>query len=89
MMATQVLALELGPPAYARMPSVRRSALTEMGQRVWLDHPDKAAPMLERIPLGRFVYPAEVSEVAVWLASDAAAVVNGVELPVDGGLLVT
>jgi hypothetical protein len=30
-----------------------------------------------------------VSEVAVWLASDAAAVINGVELPVDGGLLVT
>ena len=88
-MATKVLALELGPAgvrANAICPTV---TLTEMGQRVWLDHPDKAAPMLDRIPLGRFVYPAEVSEVAVWLASDAAAVVNGVELPVDGGLLVT
>ena len=52
-------------------------------------NPAEAAPMLDRIPLGRFVYPAEVSEVAVWLASDAAAVINGVELPVDGGLLVT
>ena len=88
-MATKVLALELGPSgvrANAICPTV---TLTEMGQRVWLDHPDKAAPMLDRIPLGRFVYPAEVSEVAVWLASDAAAVINGVELPVDGGLLVT
>jgi len=88
-MATKVLALELGPSgvrANAICPTV---TLTEMGQRVWLDHPDKAAPMLDRIPLGRFVYPGEVSEVAVWLASDAAAVINGVELPVDGGLLVT
>ena len=88
-MATKVLALELGPSgvrANAICPTV---TLTEMGQRVWLDHPDKSAPMLDRIPLGRFVYPSEVSEVAVWLASDAAAVINGVELPVDGGLLVT
>ncbi len=49
-MATKVLALELGPSgvrANAICPTV---TLTEMGQRVWLDHPDKAAPMLDRIP---------------------------------------
>jgi NAD(P)-dependent dehydrogenase (short-subunit alcohol dehydrogenase family) len=88
-MATKVLALELGPSGVRSNAICPTVTLTEMGQRVWLDHPDKAAPMLDRIPLGRFVYPAEVSEVAVWLASDAAAVINGVELPVDGGLLVT
>ena len=53
------------------------------------DHPDKAAPMLQRIPLRRFVFPREVSQTAVWLASDAAAAINGADLPVDGGYLVT
>ncbi len=88
-MATKVLALELGPSgvrANALCPTV---TLTDMGQRVWLDNPDKAAPMLARIPLGRFVDPAEVSAVAVWLASDDAAVINGTEIPIDGGLLVS
>jgi NAD(P)-dependent dehydrogenase (short-subunit alcohol dehydrogenase family) len=88
-MATKVLALELGPSgvrANAICPTV---TLTDMGQRVWLDNPDKAGPMLSRIPLGRFVQPAEVSATAVWLASDAATTINGVELPIDGGLLVT
>jgi NAD(P)-dependent dehydrogenase (short-subunit alcohol dehydrogenase family) len=88
-MATKVLALELGPSgvrANAICPTV---TLTDMGQRVWLDNPEKAAPMLGRIPLGRFVEPAEVSATAVWLASDDAAMINGVHLPIDGGLLVT
>jgi NAD(P)-dependent dehydrogenase (short-subunit alcohol dehydrogenase family) len=58
-----------------------------MGQRVWLEHPDKAAPMLARIPLRRFAYPAEVSAAAVWLASTASSMVNGVDLPIDGGYL--
>lgn len=60
-----------------------------MGQRVWLDNPDKAAPMLERIPLRRFVYPSEVAQSALWLASDASAMINGVDLPIDGGYLVS
>jgi NAD(P)-dependent dehydrogenase (short-subunit alcohol dehydrogenase family) len=45
--------------------------------------------MLQRIPLRRFVYPREVSQTAVWLTSDAAAAINGADLPVDGGYLVT
>jgi NAD(P)-dependent dehydrogenase (short-subunit alcohol dehydrogenase family) len=88
-MATKVLALELGPAGVRANSICPTVTLTEMGQRVWLDHPDKAAPMLQRIPLRRFVYPREVSQTAVWLASDAAAAINGADLPVDGGYLVT
>src|SRR5699024_5794680 len=51
--------------------------------------PDKAAPMLARIPQSRFAQPREVSDVAVWLASDAASMINGAEIPVDGGYLVS
>ncbi|HEY5821856.1 MAG TPA: glucose 1-dehydrogenase [Propionibacteriaceae bacterium] len=89
LMATKTLALELGPSGVRANSICPTVTLTDMGQRVWLDHPDKAAPMLDRIPLRRFVYPREVSQTAVWLASDAAAVINGVELPVDGGFLVS
>jgi len=88
-MATKVLALELGPSGVRANSICPTVTLTDMGQKVWLDHPDKAAPMLERIPLRRFAYPREVSDTALWLASDAAAMINGVDLPIDGGYLVS
>lgn len=39
------------------------------------------------IPLGRLVKPAEVAAAVTFLASDAAAMITGVILPVDGGNL--
>ncbi len=89
MMATQVLALELGPHGVRANSICPTVVLTAMGQQVWGDHPAKAAPMLAKIPLGRFVEPSEVADAALWLASDAAAMVNGITLPVDGGLLLS
>lgn len=88
-MAAKMLGLELGPYGVRSNIICPTVTLTDMGQKVWLDHPDKAAPMLARIPLGRFVEPREVSQAAVWLASDESLMINGVELPVDGGLLIT
>lgn len=35
----------------------------------------------------RFVKTSEVADAVLWLCSDAAAMINGVALPVDGGLL--
>ncbi|MWG33397.1 SDR family NAD(P)-dependent oxidoreductase [Halomarina oriensis] len=44
-------------------------------------------PPVEAVPLGRFGRSSEVASAALFLASDLASYVNGVELYVDGGYL--
>ena len=83
-MATKVLARELGQYGIRANSVCPTVVLTEMGQRVWGEDL-KAAPMLARIPLGRFAVPREVSDTVLWLASDAASMISGVDIPVDGG----
>lgn len=41
--------------------------------------------MLAAVPMGRLVRPEEIAHAALWLASDDASFVTGVDLPVDGG----
>lgn len=43
--------------------------------------------MLGRIPLGRLAEPEDIAEPCVFLASDAARMITGIILPVDGGFL--
>jgi NAD(P)-dependent dehydrogenase (short-subunit alcohol dehydrogenase family) len=48
--------------------------------------PDALAARHARSPTGRMGRPEDVADAAVFLASDRAAYINGVCLPVDGGL---
>lgn len=49
--------------------------------------PSRAEPILSRIPADRWGDPTDLQGAAVFLASDAAAYVHGIILPVDGGWL--
>lgn len=80
---TQVLALEWGKygiQVNAISPTV---IMTEMGKRSWAGEVGEA--FKKKLPAGRFGYPEEVAAAAVYLASDAANLVTGSNLVIDGG----
>jgi len=81
---TQVLALEWGPFGVTTNAVAPTVVNTELGKAVWSD-PAKADPMRAMIPVGRFAEPGEVAAAVLYLASDAAAMVNGHVLRIDGG----
>ena len=80
------LAVELGPDGIrvnAICPVMGESALLEsfMGMP---DTPENRKKFIATIPLGRLARPSDIAAVAVFLASDAAEFISGVEFPVDG-----
>lgn len=84
---TRSLAVELAKDnirVNAVAPVMGETALLEtfMGQP---DTPETRARFLATIPLGRFSTAADIAGAALYLASDDAALVTGVVLPVDGG----
>jgi NAD(P)-dependent dehydrogenase (short-subunit alcohol dehydrogenase family) len=81
---TRALAVEWaarGVRVNAVAPSFVRTPLTDN----LLADPKMHAAILASTPMGRLVEPAEVADAILFLASDAAAAITGVTLPVDGG----
>ena len=81
------MAVELGPEnirVNAICPVMGATGLLEdfMGMP---DTPENRARFTGTIPLGRLSTAEDIATVAVFLASDAAAFLTGIEFPVDGG----
>jgi len=86
---TQGLAAEYGPEG-VRVNSIcplrGATGLLEMFSGV-PDTPEERARFALSVPLRRMSEPNDIAMAAIYLASDEAAFVSGVNLPVDGGRL--
>ena len=82
---TRALALELGGQG-VRVNAVNPTlTATDMAAGL-TSHAGMMEKFRDRIPMGRAAEPSEVAAVIAFLASEDASFVNGVNLPVDGGL---
>ncbi|MGA8114068.1 MAG: SDR family oxidoreductase [Actinocatenispora sp.] len=79
---TRNLAVSLGP----RGVRVNLVAPGTVRTRVWDDQPGGADRLAPLYPLGRVGEPEDVAAAIAFLASDDAAWITGVTLPVDGGV---
>lgn len=58
---------------------------TPLWDKYTKEDPDMASVLQERQPIGRMGTADEVAQAVVWLCSDAASLVTGVAMPLDGG----
>ena len=81
------MAVELAPDGIrvnAICPVIGETGMLEQFMGV-PDTPENRAKLVATIPLGRMSRPSDIATVALFLATDGAAFLTGVELPVDGG----
>jgi NAD(P)-dependent dehydrogenase (short-subunit alcohol dehydrogenase family) len=81
---TKILALEWAPAGIrvnAVAPTFVRTELTAST----LSRPEWAAELLSRIPIGRFGEPEDIAGAVAFLLSDAASLITGHTLAIDGG----
>lgn len=86
---TRELAIAWAPHGI-RVNAIQPCQFVNPGLQSMIDDPSQAdivARMVSGIPLGRMGRPEEMVGPLVFLASDAASMVTGVTLPVDGGNL--
>ncbi len=81
------LAVELGPQGVTCNAVAPGFVATDMNKAL-VENAEFSAWVEDRVPLGRWGRPEEIAAAAVFLASDAAAYVNGHVLTVDGGMTV-
>ena len=81
---TRVLALEWSASGVT-VNAVAPTFIYTPGTKARLDQPEYLAKVLDRIPAGRVGSIDDVSAAVIYLASEAAGLVTGTILPVDGG----
>jgi L-xylulose reductase len=81
---TRVSALELGQYGI-RVNAVNPTVvMTPMSAWYW-GRPEIEGPFLEQMPLGKWATEDDIAGPIVFLLSDAAGMISGVSLPIDGG----
>jgi NAD(P)-dependent dehydrogenase (short-subunit alcohol dehydrogenase family) len=89
---TRSLALELGRdnirvnvlcPVATDTPMLPEFMPASVGEEKM---PAVRAQLIKGIPLGRLAQPVDIANAALFLASDEAAMISGVALPIDGGV---
>ena len=83
---TKTLALEWGGHGITVNSISPTVVMTDLGRKAWAG--PKGEAMKALIPAGRFAEPDEIAAAEVFRASDAAAMINGADLLVDGGYTV-
>jgi len=86
-LVSKAMAAELGPDnirVNAICPVMSPTGMIEsfMGMA---NTAENRAKFVGNIPLGRLATPLDIAKAALYLASDLADFITGVELPVDGG----
>jgi gluconate 5-dehydrogenase len=82
---TRALASELAPAGIRVNAIAPGFIFSDMTDKALNSDPDRKRRVMERTPMGRMGQPEEVAAAAVFLCSDAASFITGVNLPVDGG----
>jgi NAD(P)-dependent dehydrogenase (short-subunit alcohol dehydrogenase family) len=82
---TRAMAVELSPLGILVNCIAPGFIATEMSTKALNGDTERRQKVFSRTPLGRLGDPAEIADVALFLASDQARYVTGVVLPVDGG----
>ena len=79
---TKVLAMEWAPQinVNAISPTIVETAL---GKQAWAGEVGERAKL--QIPAGRFAQPEEIAGLALYLLSDAAQMITGANMVIDGG----
>jgi 3-oxoacyl-[acyl-carrier protein] reductase len=86
-LVSKSMAVELAPDKIrvnCVAPVIGETALLESFMGV-PDTPENRAKFVATIPLGRMSAPGDIAKACLYLASDDAEFITGVNLPVDGG----
>ena len=81
------LSMQLGPDGIRSNTICPGAVLTPMIAPTYEADPSRADAMIARTPLGRLGLPEDIAHACLFLLSDKASFITGIDLVVDGGIM--